>query len=125
MTALDASSELPGIATVIKEGNDGNAICQHMDLGEESSPGSSGQNESLRQDGVFCHWSQSSQLDIVSHTSISVRSSVTYGNQCCTFSTAHALLWKYESIPLSECFATSILECERPTSLSYQCGSAM
>lgn len=125
MTALDASSELSGIATVIKEGNDGNAICQHMDLDEESSPGSSGQNESLRQDGVFCHWSQSSQLDIVSHTSISVRSSVTYGNHCCTFSTAHALLWKYKSIPPSQCFATSILECERPTSLSYQCGSPM
>lgn len=74
---------------------------------EESLPGTSGQNESLRQDGVFCHWSQSSQLDIVPHTSISVRSSVTYGNHCCTFSTAHALLWKYESIPPSQCFVTS------------------
>lgn len=45
MTALDASSELSGIATVMKEGNDCNAICQHiMDLGvwtEEFSPGTS------------------------------------------------------------------------------------
>lgn len=44
-TALDASSELSGNAAVMKEGNDGNAICQHMDLGvwtEEFSPGTSG-----------------------------------------------------------------------------------
>lgn len=68
MTALDASSELPGIATVIKEGNDGNAICQHMDLGEESSPGSSGQNESLRQDGGE---SEQSTRHCVSHQHLS------------------------------------------------------
>lgn len=45
MTALDASSELSGIAVVMKETNDGNAICQHTDLGvwtEESLPGASG-----------------------------------------------------------------------------------
>lgn len=42
MSALDASSELSGVTTAMKETNDSNAICQHMDLGEESSPGTSG-----------------------------------------------------------------------------------
>lgn len=44
MTALGASSERSGIAAVMKEGNDGNAICQHLDLGvwtEEFLPGTS------------------------------------------------------------------------------------